>query len=144
MSDFGNGVAVDGEPQVTETQAAAPNKELAENLVKLREKGWITPVPFKYDTVKDQSAPDAPTVTAPGAEPDWLGGAAIYQWDDEFGDIGPENPALEEELFRGENLMKAGGAIKALDFDVKVEGGTGRVAPFRDVGSTLPLLISYN
>jgi ATP-dependent RNA helicase DDX3X len=30
---------------------------------------------------------------------DWAGNARIYDWDGDHGDVGPEYPELEEELF---------------------------------------------
>lgn len=45
---------------------------------------------------------EAADYTAPEAEeaiPTWDGNAAVYQWSDEFGDVGPKFPSLELELF---------------------------------------------
>ena len=35
----------------------------------------------------------------PDAVHEWEGNAKVYEWDGEEGDIGPEFPALEVELF---------------------------------------------
>lgn len=76
------------------------------------------PIPFNYETVvggeaeKDETRQDAV----------WLSDAAVYQWDDEFGDVGEPNPELEKMLFDDDNLQRAGGAIKALSYDVATEG----------------------
>jgi ATP-dependent RNA helicase DDX3X len=43
-----------------------------------------------------------PFAVGQGFPPDtdkWDGGARIYQWNDEFGDVGPKFPDLEVELF---------------------------------------------
>lgn len=34
-----------------------------------------------------------------GSSQNWEGNARIYQWDEEFGDVGPKLPELELELF---------------------------------------------
>jgi ATP-dependent RNA helicase DDX3X len=128
MSDFGNGVNVEAD----KADQTPGNKELAENLAALKEKGWNNPIPFNYESVAGASVKPEDAAE----EPAWLGGAAIYEWDDDFGDIGPENPVLEEELFRGEHLMKAGHQIKALQFDVKIEGKE-QVPPVREVSATI-------
>lgn len=80
----------------------------------------------------------------PQVEPRWLSDAAIYQWDDEFGDVGEPNPALEEELFEGVDVQRAGDAIKALAYDVITEGPE-KVHPVRDVSyaSCMTCLSAY-
>lgn len=86
------------------------------------------PIPFNYETVvggepaKDETRQDA----------QWLSDAAIYQWDDEFGDVGEPHPELEKMLFNDENIQRAGGAIKALSYEVTVEGPE-KVHPVREV-----------
>jgi ATP-dependent RNA helicase DDX3X len=61
-----------------------------------------------------------------------LSDAVIYQWDDEFGDVGEPNPELEKILFQDENLQRVGGAIEALSYEVMVEGPE-KVHPVREV-----------
>lgn len=39
---------------------------------------------------------------------DWAGNAAIYQWNDEYGDVGPEFPELEKQLFGAANHTRTG------------------------------------
>ncbi|KAF2659304.1 P-loop containing nucleoside triphosphate hydrolase protein [Lophiostoma macrostomum CBS 122681] len=132
MSDFGeNGVNanVNGDGGQADTQPPI-NKELAENLAALKEKGWNNPIPFNYEAVVGAAV--KPEGADAGDEPAWLGSAAVYEWDDDFGEIGPENAALEEQLFRGEHLMKAGIHLKTLHgFDVDVKG-VERPPPVRD------------
>jgi ATP-dependent RNA helicase DDX3X len=135
MSDFGdthgNGDA--NGAHVTDSGAngdglTQKQKELAETLAALKDKGWENPIPFNYPTVPSGAAPeDVGRDDAP-----WLGNAAVYEWNDEYGEIGPEDKQLEEVLFHGEYAMKAGNRIKALDFDVGVFGPE-KVPPFRSV-----------
>lgn len=118
---------------VDDDAAARKKQELAENLAKLTEKGWTNPIPFNYETVNSGAAPE----DVGRDEASWLGNAAIYEWDDEFGEVGPKNEKLEEMLYHGFNVMKAGNQIKALSFEVTVEDkrpvGQEKVAPVRDV-----------
>jgi ATP-dependent RNA helicase DDX3X len=48
-----------------------------------------------------------------GLQPgDWSSNAAVYEWQEEFGDVGPSFPALEKQLFGSEFHVRAG-----IDFD---------------------------
>ncbi len=49
--------------------------------------GWVQATPYNYQEYgKDASG-------------EWASNAQVYEWDGETGDIGPEFPALETELF---------------------------------------------
>jgi ATP-dependent RNA helicase DDX3X len=39
---------------------------------------------------------------------DWSSNAAVYEWQEEFGDVGPAFPELEKQLFGSEFHVKAG------------------------------------
>ncbi|TQS36895.1 hypothetical protein Golomagni_02646 [Golovinomyces magnicellulatus] len=39
---------------------------------------------------------------------EWHNNAAVYEWDDEYGDVGPEFPELERQLFGSEFHVKSG------------------------------------
>jgi ATP-dependent RNA helicase DDX3X len=39
---------------------------------------------------------------------EWASNAQIYEWNDDFGDVGPKFPELEKQLFGSENHVKAG------------------------------------
>ena len=121
-----------GTPVATATDPAAARKELqAADLARAQDAGWNNPVPFQYETVVGGTpAEDETRDTAV-----WLSDAAIYQWDDEFGDVGEPNPELEKMLFDDQYLQRAGGAIKALSFDITLEGPT-KISPVRNVSHT--------
>ncbi|CAO2657635.1 Nn.00g037610.m01.CDS01 [Neocucurbitaria sp. VM-36] len=112
--------------------ALARQEQLAQDLARVKEAGWTNPDPFQYDTVvggqpaEDETRNDAA----------WLSDAVIYQWDDDFGDVGPRNPELEKMLYQHEFLQRAGHAIKALTFDVYTEGPNkpSPVRSFEDAG----------
>lgn len=38
----------------------------------------------------------------------WASNAAVYEWQDDYGDVGPAIPALEQELFMNRFLQRAG------------------------------------
>jgi ATP-dependent RNA helicase DDX3X len=86
------------------------------------------PIPFSYQPGQDETADNVPT----SSEAKWLSDAVIYQWDDDFGEIGPHNPELEKVLFEDDNLQRAGEAIKALSYEVETEGPE-KIHPVRDV-----------
>ena len=48
---------------------------------------------------------DGPLGVESGA---WASNSAIYEWNDDFGDVGPEYPDLEKQLFGGEFRMRTG------------------------------------
>ena len=40
--------------------------------------------------------------------PLWASNAVRYEWDDEFGDVGPRHPELEKQLYRDQYTNRAG------------------------------------
>lgn len=76
-----------------------------------RERGWVAPEALDYDKYKFAPAEKL----AEGGEslqeepvPEWAANAAKYEWNDEYGDVGPKNPRLEEQLFRSEFINRTG------------------------------------
>ena len=43
--------------------------------------------------------------------PVWATNAVKYEWNDEYGDIGPAHPELEKQLFRNEHITRQGDKI---------------------------------
>jgi ATP-dependent RNA helicase DDX3X len=121
MSDAGSNAGLD-DATILRKQSDAVN------LARAKAAGWTEPIPTVYEAVADgETARDDTHDSAV-----WLSDAAIYQWDDEFGDVGEPNPELEKMLFADENLQRAGERIKALSFNVTVEAPE-KVHPVRDV-----------
>jgi ATP-dependent RNA helicase DDX3X len=58
--------------------------------------GWTEPTPFSYDNYQNKEFTD------------WAGMAARYEWNDEYGDVGPRNEELEKQLFNLEFMSRAG------------------------------------
>lgn len=75
-----------------------------------RQKGWSEPE--QYDYSKYQTA--VPVLEKPAEDADqaapaeWAANAAKYEWNEEFGDVGPPNPELEQMLFRNEYVNRVG------------------------------------
>ncbi|OAL06089.1 DEAD-domain-containing protein [Phaeosphaeriaceae sp. SRC1lsM3a] len=120
MSDAGVNVT-------TDAAAEARKQQQAEDLKRAKDAGWNDPTPFKYEA----------TANGETVEPDnrdsaaWLSDAAIYQWDDDFGEVGEPNPELEKQLFADENIQRRGGSLNALTFEVSLEGPL-KVQPVRE------------
>lgn len=49
--------------------------------------GWVQPTAYDY------------TAYGKGDANEWDSNAHVYEWDGENGDVGPEHPALEAQLF---------------------------------------------
>lgn len=75
-----------------------PNPQAAQKIA--REKGWTDPVPFEYAELANSKD-----------HRDWAGIAVRYEWKDEYGDVGPAVPELEDQLFHGELIARAGAKL---------------------------------
>lgn len=94
--------------------------------------GWVDKTVYDYNTYNKTSRElagaydpfdGAPATLATGEEieeavggirpGEWANNAAIYQWEDEFGDVGPAHPELEKMLFGSANHVKSGINFKA-------------------------------
>ncbi|PYI14868.1 putative DEAD/DEAH box RNA helicase [Aspergillus violaceofuscus CBS 115571] len=108
------------------------NKENdASNLA--RAKGWVAPESYDYDKYTATPAPDQPAGDAgDGQLPEWAANAAKYEWKDEYGDVGPEIPELEEQLFRNEFINRAGLKIGNLQKIEVIAESRERPNPVRD------------
>ena len=115
-----------------------PNIEEGRALV--RSCNWPKAVRYEYSVYnakpdeadESKESSEVKTLLEPKQEPDWLHNAAKYEWDDTYGEVGPEVPELEEQLFRGAHMVSRGDDIQALEFEVKLEGPTP-VRPVRKV-----------
>ncbi|KAH7057242.1 DEAD/DEAH box RNA helicase [Macrophomina phaseolina] len=97
-----------------------------------REHGFTAPVAYDYDAYKPSNKEEREAAVAEGRyiEPGWAATAARYEWDDEYGEVGPEDAGLEEELFRHENVMRKGNAFQVLEYKISQEG-PHQIAPVR-------------
>ena len=90
----------------------------------VRSQGWAEPENYDYAKYviagetplsANDAAPTAVEGMAEGMNevfPEWAGKAAKYEWNDEFGDVGPQNEELEAMLFRSEFINRTGLKIK--------------------------------
>ncbi|KAL5334818.1 P-loop containing nucleoside triphosphate hydrolase protein [Aspergillus crustosus] len=75
-----------------------------------REKGWVAPEGYDYEkyTAGPPGEKLAEELEQEEDLPQWAATAAKYEWKDEYGDVGPESPQLEEQLFRSEYINRTG------------------------------------
>ncbi|KAE8390863.1 putative DEAD/DEAH box RNA helicase [Aspergillus alliaceus] len=93
----------------------AQNARKAEAASTAREKGWVEPEGYdyaKYNTLPQLPKPGENIEPEQRQEhqglPEWAANAAKYEWKDEYGDVGPPNPQLEDMLFRSDFINRTG------------------------------------
>jgi ATP-dependent RNA helicase DDX3X len=110
-------------PEMAEALAEATNGASApcvsrvdeESSKRARDLGWVPPQTYDYGA----SAPTAakkPEIVEDEEENNesqhkgstWAHDAAKYEWNQEYGDVGPRSEALEKELFKGDFINRAG------------------------------------
>lgn len=57
--------------------------------------------------------------------------AAVYEWNDEFGDVGPRFEELENQLFGAENHVRAGVNFEGIQKLDVIQEGNIRIDPIR-------------
>lgn len=103
----------------------APEPSREEFADRARLAGWTEATAYNYDQF----------TRAGGSDATFHGNAARYEWQGEYGDVGPENPALLNELFGGEFQMRRGEHLQQLELEVTV-AGEDRIVPVTDVSLT--------
>ncbi|KAK2014140.1 DEAD/DEAH box helicase [Colletotrichum eremochloae] len=93
-------------------------------------KQWTTPLPYNYEELAQQG---------PVETTDWEGNGAVYEWNDEFGDVGPKFPELELALFGDPNTRRdhTGIDFSAISTVEVTQEGSIRVDPvhsYKDAG----------
>jgi ATP-dependent RNA helicase DDX3X len=78
--------------------------------------GWTKKVAYDYETY-NASGEEARAAEERAAKEDgetgrWASNAAKYEWDEDFGDVGPANPRLEAQLFGDEHITRAGQQVQ--------------------------------
>jgi ATP-dependent RNA helicase DDX3X len=75
-----------------------------------QEAGWVEKQAYDYETYNKSSKELFDEGLAPGGlgAQDWASNAAKYEWDEEYGDVGPAFPELELQLFGSEHRMRTG------------------------------------
>ncbi|KAK5114203.1 hypothetical protein LTR85_010268 [Meristemomyces frigidus] len=100
-----------------------PTLNKDEFLAKARGAGWTETTAFNY----------ADFEASGGNNGDWHAISKVYEWNDEYGDVGPEVPELERILFGGEHQMRKGQHYENIDIPVTIEGPV-KVDPVRNFG----------
>lgn len=91
--------------ELTEEQKAAHQKA--------KEAGWTEKVAIDYAQHERNAATDG----------EWFGAAKVYEWNpEEYGEVGPAIPELEQVLFEGEFQQRRGEHMEALELEVAIEG----------------------
>ncbi|KAI7366302.1 DEAD/DEAH box RNA helicase [Hortaea werneckii] len=127
------GEAQDGETQTDADTAANPSVRYEpktfgkeEFLRRARAAGWTETTAYDYVQFQRQG----------GNNTDWYGAARVYEWKDEYGDVGPAIPELEIALFGGEFQMRRGEHMGNFASTVAVQGPENleRIISFEDAG----------
>lgn len=125
---------------IANTTPSTEDKAVA--AAKARDHGWVEPEAYNYSAynANPEDLMEAPIIDDK-PEPHWYSQGAVYEWDDEYGEVGPENPELEKGLFFSELRNKKGDKLQVYEaikiFMEAEEGGGGRVSPVTRVSPTL-------
>lgn len=125
-----NGVAV-----VEDAAAASKAQQKADDLQRATDAGWQRPIPFEYEATRSNAGPGEQHGNA-----EWLSDAVVYEWMDEYGEVGPRDEALEKQLYENPDIQRRGGeaGMKNLSFKVRIDG-LDKVLPFRSVSQMFQL-----
>lgn len=131
---------INGAAVADDAAAASKTDQKAADLQRATEAGWQKPIPFEYGA--------APSEADAGNEPDvpWLSDAVVYEWIDEYGEIGPPDEQLEKQLYEDEAIQQRGydaGMAAYQAFEIQVEGPEP-VLPFREVSLLLSCFVAYH
>lgn len=132
---------------------AVPTTASNDTAVKPQDHGWVDKTAYDYETYTKSSkelAQEKEERAATNAVADhyqdsvggipvgeWHNNAAVYEWNDEYGDVGPEFPELERQLFGSEFHVKSGIDFQKLSTIKVVQEGEIRINPvfsFKDAG----------
>lgn len=106
-----------------EEKAAENARIKAEDFQKVKDRGWV-----------EGSAVDYEAKTADG---EWLGCGGKYEWTEDFGDVAPDVPELEVQLFSSGHQVRSGAHLDVLRVPVTVEG-PHEIAPIYNVSTPSP------
>lgn len=89
-------------------QSANLNAGNADAVERGKASGFIEPSKFDYDAYNADSSDKRKALEATHEAPVWAANATRYEWEDEYGDVGPEFKELEVMLFGDEDHVRAG------------------------------------
>ena len=111
QDNFGTAEMSDALKDVTNAKSATPGAAPGpdpEAAAKAREQGWVPPQAYDYESYNSAGGNSTDQNETLNDLPNWGHKAARYEWLEEYGDVGPANPELEETLFRGEHQQRFG------------------------------------
>lgn len=92
-------------------EATGPVRD-EEKFKQAREAGWVAPQAYNYETAQAKHGDPAPSSSVEQVDTEevagWMHKAVKYEWQEEYGDVGPEVPELEKQLFGGDTRTKTG------------------------------------
>ncbi|SZF00554.1 unnamed protein product [Blumeria hordei] len=140
-------------PHVKDTDSSQLPSKTSSPTLSPQEHGWAKKTAYNYNAYTKNvkglasvdEAPDSNTKTGilnqdnfgGIATGDWHNNASVYVWDDDYGDVGPEFPDLERELFGSDLHVKSGINFKNLSSIGVVQEGEIRIKPifsFKEAG----------
>jgi len=98
-----------------------------------QEAGWVNTIPVNYNLQQSNREDELAAYAA---------SSAVYEWDDEYGDVGPEVPQLEEQLFNNAFRLRQGKHMSNLQLEVTVEG-PDKIHPVRSVSLPNTVILSH-
>lgn len=77
-----------------------------------RDAGWVQPQAYNYEAAMAKPGDVAQTSIVEQVDledmPGWMHSAMKYEWQEDYGDVGPEVPELEAQLFRNDSRTRTG------------------------------------
>ncbi|KAI9755233.1 MAG: hypothetical protein M4579_004365 [Chaenotheca gracillima] len=118
-------------------EAAAPEAIAKAPTVHPTELGWAAKTEFDYKMYNASTNEERDAMQAVGNVPEWASNAVKYEWQDDYGDVGPRVEALENQLFRDADVVESGAEFQKIkEIEVTQEGPT-QIKPcmkFEDAG----------
>lgn len=111
---------------MTPLAGALTDAEIAAHKARAKEAGWVDTIPVNYNQSTNRDD------TSYRAE------SAVYEWDDDYGDVGPEVPELEEQLYHGQFRLRQGDYMSNLDDKEVTVEGPDKLQPCRSVRAHPP------
>jgi len=117
------------------TQPTGAPADKAEAAAKARAYGFAEPIKYDYAVYGVKTGGDAEGEATSLPDFNWAANAAKYEYNEEYGEVGPRIPQLEQQLYTGEHIVRTGLYITKLHFKVTVEGPV-TIHPIASVSST--------
>ncbi|KAI9841281.1 MAG: hypothetical protein M1837_000817 [Sclerophora amabilis] len=117
--------------------AGAPSEVAKANVVRPSEHGWAPKTEYDYKIYNASSREEKEAIEAGTNASTWASNAEKYEWQDEFGEVGPAVPTLEKKLFGNDDLVRSGDEFQKIkEIEVTQEGSVhiNPVTKFEEAG----------